>query len=892
MNKLCFTIGALGILFAVVVFAASSYAMPVSPEVIEKLKAEGRFEEFVEQNLEARARGVDKPNANAYYFGLDGTSVDTVQGVIILVDFDDYPKEWDYDSVPDDFIHLLFSRGEHETGSMADYYWETSYQQMVVTGEVAGWYRMPEDYSYYTDGQRGFGQYPRNAQKLAEDAVLAADPDVDFSEYDNDNNDFVDALFIIHAGPGYEDTGNPNYIHSHVWVMSYAVPLDGVYAYTYSMEPEETGSGQLVHMGVFGHEFGHVLGLPDLYDTDYSSTGLGYWSMMAGGSWGNGGRTPVHFDAWCKYEMGWLPAVQLEENMRDVEFPPVEENPVAYRLWTQGSGGAQYFLVENRRKILFDSYIPGEGLLIYHVDENVSGNSNEEHYKVACEQADGLFNLEGGGGADAGDPWPGLTDNRTFDDFSLPNAWDYYEYPTEVAVWNISDSEELMTAHLDVMYDRPLIELVSHNFDDASGNSNGRPEAGETVDFIVHISNLRIAAEEASMTVAADHEDVNFSDNNSYWATIPGYSNADNTHDPITFSLPQDMPVTWITFDIHFEANGGDYTRDFQRTFLSGLPAALIVDDDEGDDLESYYTSAFDEVGLPYDLWDVSSQGRVEANLLDYSIVVWFTGDGRSSPSLSIEDIQDIEDYIDSGNKGLFLTSQDIVQTLTERNEPEDIYFLENYVKANYELLATEHILEGVDGDIIGNGMRLATAGGGGAANQTSQDALIPIGDAAVCFNYTPEQAAAVYHELEGSRIVAFGFGFEAVNGDLSGYNSRPEVLSAVLNYLYGVTDVPEFNEPDNIPLTATLAQNYPNPFNANTNISFRLVRSSNIELSVYNLAGQKVKTLQSGKLPIGNYTILWDGADRDGNEVSSGVYFYRLTGSDFSYVKRMTLMK
>ncbi len=112
-------------------------------------------------------------------------------------------------------------------------------------------------YAYYVDAQAGFGTYPRNAQKPAEDAVAAADPLVDFSQFDNDGPDgipdsgdddgVVDALFVVHAEPGRETTGSDNDIHSQAWSMANPLTVDGVTAGGYSMEPED---GQ---RGVFGH---------------------------------------------------------------------------------------------------------------------------------------------------------------------------------------------------------------------------------------------------------------------------------------------------------------------------------------------------------------------------------------------------------------------------------------------------------------------------------------------------------------------------------------------------------------------------------------------------------------------------------------------------------------
>jgi immune inhibitor A len=222
--------------------------------------------------------------------------------------------------------------------------------------------------------------------------------------------------------------------------------------FTYNMDPE-IQSGGLVHMGFFAHEFGHTLGLSDLYDWDYSSAGLGDWSIMAHGSWNNDGKTPAHLDAWCKYKLGWIDVDTLTANLTHTEILQAETSPKAYRLWTSGGGGSQYFLVENRQKTSFDSYLPGEGLLIYHVDETVANNNNENHYKVALEQADGNFDLENKvNRGDGGDPFPGWDNKRAFDDTTIPSSRDYGGGQTQVAVWNISDSDSSMHANMQVTY--------------------------------------------------------------------------------------------------------------------------------------------------------------------------------------------------------------------------------------------------------------------------------------------------------------------------------------------------------------------------------------------------------------------------------------------------------
>jgi immune inhibitor A len=135
----------------------------------------------------------------------------------------------------------------------------------------------------------------------------------------------------------------------------------------------------------------------------------------------------------------------------ETNIPDVKDARTVWRLWTEGEASPEYFLVENRRRDRFDAHLPGEGLLVWHIDDSTEDNSNENHYKVALVQADGLRALEErGDDGDPGDPFPGSSDNRTFDGGSLPSSNSYAGAATRVAVTEISDAAAEMTARLAV----------------------------------------------------------------------------------------------------------------------------------------------------------------------------------------------------------------------------------------------------------------------------------------------------------------------------------------------------------------------------------------------------------------------------------------------------------
>jgi immune inhibitor A len=442
-------------------FAVSSlYAMPPYRDIEGRMKA-GVFEEsYYLKNIDRlRQMGLNSPGDLLTKNG-GGLAKASVSGNIniltILVDFSDKKAQ----TSTTFFDTLVYA---DQSGTVRNYYEEVSYNTLAITTVVLpsslGWTQAPQTYAYYCDGQNGFGSYPQNVQKLVEDAVDAVNSQVDFSQFDNDSDNYVDGLIVVHSGPGAELTGSNNDIWSHKWAISPRY-LDNVYVSTYSMEPEYWYSSGDMTCGVYCHELGHVFGLPDLYDTENpsDSEGIGNWSIMAGGSWnGTLGGSPAHFDAWCKIQLGFVTPTVLSADQSNVSIPAVKDSAKVYKLWTGGSPGNEYYLVENRQQIGYDTHLPGNGLLIWHVDDSQADNEDQwwpgcgwsEHYEVALVQADNQWHMEHNTNrGDTGDPYPGSTTNRTFNGSSSPNSNAYSGSATSVAVTNISNSGTTMTADL------------------------------------------------------------------------------------------------------------------------------------------------------------------------------------------------------------------------------------------------------------------------------------------------------------------------------------------------------------------------------------------------------------------------------------------------------------
>jgi immune inhibitor A len=366
----------------------------------------------------------------------------TVRVIVVLIDFSDKAMAA---GAADRFRELFFSTGVLPHGSVKEYFTDVSGGLITIDGEVVGPYQMPQTIAAYAGADNGLQSAFPNARTMANDAVTAANPDVDFTPYDNDGNGYVDAFIVVHAGRGAEETGAGADIWSHKWVLPAERSVDSAKIFAYLTVPEDA------RLGVCAHELGHLLfGWGDLYDADNTSEGIGNWCLMASGSWGLGGDRPTHPSAWCKATQGWINVVAPVNNAM-VTITDVKTSRTAYRLWKNGAGGNEYFLVENRQQDGYDASMPGQGLLIWHIDDAIPDNTDENHYKVALMQADGNRDLENNTNrGDAGDPWPGSTGNTSFTNTSTPNSKSYAGSNTCVAVTSIPASAPAMSVHLGV----------------------------------------------------------------------------------------------------------------------------------------------------------------------------------------------------------------------------------------------------------------------------------------------------------------------------------------------------------------------------------------------------------------------------------------------------------
>jgi M6 family metalloprotease-like protein len=338
------------------------------------------------------------------------------------------------------------------TGSVKDFFDESSYGKLDLTVDVAGPYTASNTMAYY--GANDVNGNDLRPRELVAEAVQLANADVNFADYDNDNNGTVDGIYVIFAGYGEEAGGGANCIWSHAWNLATTLTLDGKTLSRYSCSPElraNSGTG-LTRIGVICHEFGHVLGAPDFYDTNYSTggqySGTGYWDLQASGSW-NGqtgaGETPAQPNPYTKiYVYNWATATLLSSQTTITLLEASHNSGSFYRFNTATAN--EYYLMENRQKVGFDVYIPGHGLLIYHVHSSIGSYSINATYPQmmypVCANAGtepGSTPASYGSINSGGCPFPGTGSKTQFTDATLPSQKSWAGALTNKSIINITE---------------------------------------------------------------------------------------------------------------------------------------------------------------------------------------------------------------------------------------------------------------------------------------------------------------------------------------------------------------------------------------------------------------------------------------------------------------------
>lgn len=438
-------------------------------------------------------------------------STGDVPACVILVSYSDV--DFTLDDPYDYFNRLLNGETFTDyggTGSARQYFIDQSHGLFRPQFDVYGPVKLSRRRSYY-GANDSYGN-DKNAWQMVTDALSALDPDVDFSKYDTDNDGYIDNVYVFYAGGGEATGGGASTVWPHSFDISSAgagtYRYDGVIVDHYACSNEwEASTEKPDGIGTFVHEFSHVLGLPDLYATTYTSAFTpGEWSVLDYGPYNNDGRTPPAYSIYERNALKWMEPRVLD-GPATIELKPITESNDGCIIPT--SKKSEFFLLENRQQEGWDTYLPGHGMLVWHIDYVQSVwdynrvNNTATHQYVDLEEANN--STVDSPTARAGNSFPGTSGKTSFTDETVPSMRTWAGASLNRPLTNIQESTDGYIT-FDVCGGRPPVdvpELLEATDVDEDGFTANWQQARGANDYILRVTYV-MKSEEGPVEETAD----------------------------------------------------------------------------------------------------------------------------------------------------------------------------------------------------------------------------------------------------------------------------------------------------------------------------------------------------------------------------------------------------
>lgn len=314
------------------------------------------------------------------------------RGLVILVNFSDSKfANANNQAAMNELMNSDNYTHNGATGSVRQFFSDQSDGQYIPDFDVIGPVTLTQTVAYYGANDASGNDVLPGDMVVEACSIANASYGVDFTQYDNDGDGYVDFVYLIYAGKGEADGGADNTIWPHNWDLESAYyygncnykknkrKFDGKTINNYACSGELNGeSGARTGIGTIAHEFGHVIGLPDLYDIDYGQNYEDYmtpgeWHIMDGGSYNNDGKTPPNYTIYDKYFLGWKTPVNPGNTAQTLTLQAAGTDGYnAYQITSDNSllaatSTTTAYYIENRQQSGWDAYLPGHGLVIWKI---------------------------------------------------------------------------------------------------------------------------------------------------------------------------------------------------------------------------------------------------------------------------------------------------------------------------------------------------------------------------------------------------------------------------------------------------------------------------------------------------------------------------------------------
>lgn len=326
------------------------------------------------------------------------------RSLVIMVNFSDL--NFVIPNAKDAFTRLLNQEDYSDnggTGSAKDYFEAASNGQFSPQFDVVGPYNLPNTMAYYGANDPDTGEDVKPAYMIVDACNAANTAGLDFTQYDTDNDGYIDNVFVYYAGYNEAEWGPESSVWPHRWAVvrnfnytgiAQSVVFDGKTLFDYACTSELRGNSgtNMCGIGTFTHEFGHVIGMPDYYHTAEDKSALDYWNIMDAGAYLNAGRTPPTYSAYDRFYLGWMRPEEINTAADKVLYPISQSettisstakqayllSATTHNLLGDNPLPSEFYIMEYRKKTGWDTYLPAEGLLFWHIDYNQAAWENNE----------------------------------------------------------------------------------------------------------------------------------------------------------------------------------------------------------------------------------------------------------------------------------------------------------------------------------------------------------------------------------------------------------------------------------------------------------------------------------------------------------------------------------